>query len=455
MYKVWVKKENLIVMTLRPKHLLFFTLLFFAQVSFAQTFNKAKLDSLFDAMAANNKAMMSVAISEKGKPVYSRAIGYSWYGANQAPATVKTKYRIGSVTKMFTATMIFQLIEAGKLQLTTPLSAFFPQLPNASKITIAHMLSHSSGLHSFTSDSDFPTWLNKKQTQEQLLGKMNVKPDFEPGSQHKYSNPNFILLGYIVEKLDKKPYAIALKERITGKIALKDTYYGGKITAANNEANSYTWQGEWVPEVETDMSIPSGAGALVSTPTDMVKFMNALFAGKLVSQASLTQMRTINDGFGMNLFPYTFKSHKALGHTGAIDGFKSQAAYFPEEGIAVAYASNGVNTNLNNVMNGIVNIIFNEPYTISNFKTLTLKTEELDPYLGVYASTQMPGKITVTKKGAILFGQVTGQQPFVLEATAKNEFKIDAVGAVLTFDTAAGKLTLKQGGGTFVYNKEK
>jgi D-alanyl-D-alanine carboxypeptidase len=440
-----------------PKRTILFliTFVFLIKISFAQTFNKAKMDSLFDALAANNKAMMSIAITQKGKPVYSRAIGYSWYGPTKTQANIKTKYRIGSISKVFTATMIFQLIEAGKLELNTPLAKFYPQLPNADKITIAHMLNHSSGLHSFTGDSDFPSWLSQKQTQAQMLAKINVKPDFEPGAKHQYSNPNFILLGYIVEKLDNRPYAVSLKERITGKIGLKDTYYGGKINAANNEANSYTWQGEWKPEVETDMSIPAGAGALVATPNDLVKFFQALFAGKLVSQASLTHMRAINDGFGMNLFPYNFGGRKALGHTGGIDGFKSHAIYFPDEEVAIAYVANGINTSLGSMLNGAASIFFNQPYTIPSFKTLTLKTEELDQYLGEYASTQMPLKISVTKKGAVLFGQVTGQQPFVLDATGTHKFKIDAVGAVLTFDPTNNQMTLKQGLVPILFNRQK
>jgi CubicO group peptidase (beta-lactamase class C family) len=433
----------------------YLALIFFVQAGFAQTFNKAKMDSLFDALGVNNKAMMSIAITKKGQPLYSRAIGYSWYAPAKTPANTKTKYRIGSISKVFTATMIFQLIEAGKLQLTTPLAQFYPQLPNAGKITIAHMLNHSSGLHSFTNDSDFTSWLSQKQTQAQLLAKINVKPGFEPGAKHQYSNPNFILLGYIVEILDKKPYAVSLKERITSKIGLKDTYYGGKIIAANNEANSYTWQGDWKPEVETDMSIPAGAGALVATPNDLVKFMEALFAGKLISQASLTQMRTIKNGFGMNLFPYNFGNHKSLGHTGGIDGFKSQAVYFPEEDIAVAFVANGINTSLNNILNGAVKIVFNEPFVVPSYKTFTVKSEELNKYLGVYASTQIPLKIAITKKDAVLMGQATGQPSFVLDAVAANEFAIEAVDAQITFDPANSQMTLKQGGGTFLFTKEK
>jgi D-alanyl-D-alanine carboxypeptidase len=425
------------------------------QTSLAQTFNQAKMHSLFNALAANNRAMLSISISKNGQPLYSKAIGYSWIGTKNVPANTQTKYRIGSITKVFTAAMIFQLIEEGKLQLTTPLAQFYPAVPNADKITIAHMLNHSSGLHNFTADSTYITWLSQKKTPAQLLTLISVKPDFEPGAKNAYSNSNFVLLGYIIEKLDKRPYAASLKARITEKQGLKDTYYGGKITAANNEAYSYNFTTSWQPENETDMSIPAGAGALVSTPTDLTRFFHALFEGKVVSATSLTQMRTVKNGFGMNLFAYPFKERTAYGHTGGIDAFKSQAAYFPEDKIAVVFVSNGVNTNLNAMMNGVISILFNQPYQIPSFKTLTLKPEQLAAYTGVYGIAQAPIKITFTQQEGSLVGQVTGQPGFKLEATGLHQFQFDAAGVNITFDPANSKMELKQGGRTTTFTKEK
>lgn len=420
----------------------------------AQSVNRAKLDSLFDALASNNKAMLNIAISKNGEVIYKKAIGYSWYGAKNVEANTDTKYRIGSISKVFTAVMIFQLIEEGKLQLTTPLSKFYPQLPNAGKITIAQMLDHSSGIHSFTDDSSYSSWLGKKTTPAQLIAKM-ATGDFEPGTKHQYSNSNFVLLGYIVEKLDKKPYAAALKQRITGKIKLNNTYYGGKINATANEAYSYKWAGSWQPDTETDMSIPGGAGALVSTTTDLVTFMHALFNGKLVSEKSLTQMKTIHDGYGMNLFPYKFSTQTGYGHNGGIDGFQSQAVYYPDDNIAVSYLANGVNYSLNTMMVTTLSIIYNKPATIPDFKTVTVKSEDLDKYLGVYASTQMPLKVTITKKDAVLVAQATGQSAFEMQATAANQFKFDVAGVTMNFDPDKNQMTLLQGGGTYIFTKEK
>lgn len=436
------------------KRLLLLVLSFITLPGFAQTFNKAKMDSLFSALSANNKAMLSIAITKNGEPVYSSAIGYSWYGSKNVAANVNTKYRIGSITKIFTAVMVYQLIEENKLELSTPLAKYYPQLPNAGKITMANLLNHSSGLHNVT-DSTYSTWLNQKQTPEQLIARFSNKAEFEPGSKHSYSNSNFILLGYIIEKLDKRPYAASLKQRIVSKVNLTSTYCGGKINAANNEAYSYNWQGSWQPDTETDMSIPGGAGVLVSTSTDLVKFMHALFTGKLVSNKSLTQMKTIHDGYGMNFFPYNFYGQTGYGHNGGIDGFQSQAVYYPADNVAVSYLANGVNYSLNTMMIGVLSILHNRPYTIPDFKTITVKSEDLDKYLGVYASTQIPLKITITKKGAVLVAQATGQSSFEMEAAGPNKFKFDVAGITLTFDPDKNQMTLLQGGGTYTFTKEK
>ena len=202
--------------------------------AFSQTFDKAKLDQFFDALSANDKGMGSLAISKDGKVIYSRAVGISHIGdKGYVPADTKTKYRIGSITKMFTATLVFQLVEEGKLKLDDTLNKFFPEIPNAKKITVAQMLNHHSGIHNITDDAaNYLSYSRRPQTREQMLAIIaKTTPDFEPGAKAAYSNSNYILLGYIVEKLTGKSYKDALNERIAAKINLADTYYGGKTTA--------------------------------------------------------------------------------------------------------------------------------------------------------------------------------------------------------------------------------
>jgi D-alanyl-D-alanine carboxypeptidase len=424
--------------------------------SFAQNFNKAKADSLMAAIAENNKAMFSVSITQRGVPIYGKAIGYSTInGSNKTPATTSTRYRIGSITKTFTAVMTFQLIDEGKLKLNTPVSDFFPGLLNGNKITIEHLLNHSSGLHNFTNDSSYVSSLDKKVTKEEMMTKFKAMPvDFEPGSKHEYSNTNYVLLGYIVEALDKETYALSLKKRILNKIGLANTYYGGKISASVKEADSYSWKNGWQKEKETDMSIPGGAGAIVSTPGDLNVFIKALIDGKLVSALSLAKMETIKDGYGMGLFATPFYKYIGFGHNGSIDGFQSFVGYFPEGEFAVSFTANGVNTVMNNVLVGFLSLVYNRPYVIPEFKTFNVSPEALDKFLGIYSNEQMPVKITITRKEDVLFAQATGQPAFPLEAASGTVFKFDQAGIVIDFDFMKKQLTMKQGGGAYIFKKE-
>lgn len=419
----------------------------------AQTLDKAKLDQFFDRLAEKNKAMGSLTVARDGNVLYSRAFGYSQIGgAEKRPATAATRYRVGSIAKMFTAVMVLQLAEEGKLKLADTLDKFYPQIPNANKITVAHILAHRSGIHSFTSDPDFPTWLMNPKTKDEMLAVIaKGTPDFEPGAKYGYSNAGYVLLGYVVEKLTGKPYQAALKERITSKLGLRDTYLGtGKTDVGNQESFSYAYAGEWKQETETHLSIPGGAGALISTPTDLTRFIQALFDLKLVSRESLNQM--MQSQYGMATFPLDGKT--LYGHGGGIDGFRSLLVYLPEERLAVAYTSNGTVYPPNNILLGVFDIYRNRPFTVPTFESVAVKPDVLDKYVGVYSSPGFALKITVTREGSTLQAQATGQSSFPLDATAQDKFRFEPAGIVMEFDAAKNQMVLKQHGRETVFTKE-
>jgi D-alanyl-D-alanine carboxypeptidase len=422
----------------------------------AQTLNSAKLDSLLTALTTNHKMMGNLAISHAGKVVYSHAFGAAQVaGTTSTPATLATRYRVGSITKVFTAAMIFQLIEEKKLTLATPLATFFPQLPNAQTITIEQLLSHHSGLHSFTSDPVYGSYLAQPKTQAELLAIIEkTTPDFAPGTKAAYSNSGYIVLGYIVEKLTKLPYAQAVQKRIVARAGLKNTYYGGKINPKNQEASSYQWQGSWQPDTETDMSIPGGAGALVSTPADLDRFLEALFDGRLVSAASLAAMQETHDGFGRGLFTAPFEDRKFYWHNGAIDGFRSAMAYLPTDKVALALCSNGSSYPTDDVMVAALKIYFGKPYKIPDLTPYVPTPADLDRGVGTYASTQLPFKVKFTKEGNTFSTQATGQSAIVLEPVSQGVFKYDPDGIRVEFDPAKAAFTLKQGGRVFTFTKE-
>jgi len=433
-----------------------FALLFLLTDTFAmqaQRLNKPKLDSLLDAVQASNKGMGSLALSYNGQLIYQRAIGYADVPQKIA-ATPKTKYRIGSITKVFTGVMIFQLIEEGKLTLTTPLSKFYPEFPNAGIITIGMMLQHRTGLHNFTNDEDYVGYMLKHQTEAEMVARLaKPKAEFAPDSKFDYSNTNFLLLGYIIEKLTKKTYAEAVKQRIVTKADLTDTYYGGKINTASNEALSYKLEeNTWKPDTETDMSVPGGAGAMVSTPTALTKFIEALFAGKLVSPADLTMMKTMKEGYGMAMIQTPAFGKIGYGHTGGIDGFGSQVIYFPDDKFAIAFDHNGDAGAMGDVIKGALSIYFGKPYQIPDF-TSKVADADLDKYLGEYSTSVAPMKFNISKSEGVLYAQATGQSPFPLRSTKPDVFEFSAAGIVLEFEPAKQQFNITQNGHKVLFTK--
>jgi CubicO group peptidase (beta-lactamase class C family) len=433
------------------------TLAFFSAAQ-AQTPDKAKLDRFFDRLAEKNKAMGSLVVAKDGKVFYTRAIGYSRISAaEKTPLTATTRFRIGSITKMFTAALVFQLVEDRKLKLTDTLDKFFPQLPNAGKITIAHVLAHRGGIRDVTEDRDFQrAWRAKSITKDEMLASIaKAAADFEPDAKYSYSNSGYFLLGMIVEKLTGKSYDEALRKKITSKIGLKDTYAGaGNIDAGKNESFSYRYARDWEQQTEIHSSILFGSGAIVSTPGDLVKFIQALFDAKIISKESLAQMKTIRDGYGLGMDTFTYNGKTFYGHTGGIDNFGAWLAFLPEEKLALAYASNAKVYPVAKIVDGVFDIYYNKPFQIPAFETLDVSPEILDRYVGVYASPGVPVKYTVTRDGATLFVQPTGQIAVPLEATAADKFKIEPPGIFMEFDAAKNQLIVKRGGRERVFTKE-
>jgi len=427
----------------------------------AQTLDKAKLDQFFDRLAEKNKAMGSLTIARDGKVLYTRAIGYSQINAaEKKPLTAANRFRIGSITKMFTAAMILQLVEERKLKLTDTLDKFFPQIPNAQKITIAQILAHRSGIHDSILDRNLrkspPTDPITKDEMLALIAKGT--PDFEPDTKHAYSNSGYLVLGFIIEKLTGKPYEEALKKRITSKIGLKDTYIAtGNIDVNKNESLTYFRSGgEWKQGPETHPSLLFSAGAIVSTPNDLAKFIHALFDRKIVSKESLAAMKTIRDGDGFGMMePFTFAGKTFYGHTGGADNYGAWLAYLPEEKLAVAYTTNAKVIPVKDIVSGVIDIYYNKPFQIPTFETIAVGPEVLDKYVGVYSSPEAPVKFTISRKDATLYVQPGSESAAALEATAQDKFQLLGGAVVFEFDVARKQMTIKRSGGQRVFTKEK
>ena len=436
---------------------------FFIHLKAQDELNKSKLDHYLHQLGKNNKTMCGVVITKDGKFIYENYSGLSSV-KDKTPNTSSTKFKVGSITKMFTATIIFQLIEEGRLTLETKLSEFYPQILNSKEITISDMLSHRSGIHNFTSDKEYSQYMTLKKSKKEMLELIaNLKPDFQPDEKTAYSNTNYVLLGYIIEKITNSTYQEELRRRITAPLNLTNTYYGDKIDTKANEAASYSFQeGQWLLETETDMSIPHGAGAIVSTPRDLTVFITALFNNQLVSENSVNEMKEIKDRFGKGLMKFSFGDRIGYGYNGGIDGFVSNAEYWPNENVAVSMTANGMNYNFNDILIGVLSVYFNVPFDIPDLeaKEIKLDAEELKNYEGEFSSELIPLKITLKVEGGQLFAQATGQSAFPLTPFSRTEFRFEKAGIIIEFtQDDQGKIQydsfiLNQGGGKFPFKKQ-
>lgn len=432
---------------MKRKSISIFISLFFSIIVNAQAIDSVKLDSLFNILAAKNFALGSIAITQNGKLIYEHP-----FDKNQSAATT---YRIGSITKVFTAVMVYELIDEKKLSLHDSLSEFFPGLPNAGKITIEEMLGHRSGLPNFTATStNFDSWKYQPQTQEQLLSFIkNQQPDFAPGTKADYNNSNFLLLGYILEKIYHKPYKQLVTERIINKLGLQHTYYGDHAGFQGAEAASYKYfDNQWQPEKAVYLNNFGGAGAMISTPADMCIFINAIFDGKFISKKSLAHITHIEkDGYGWGMFSFGDSVHTGYGHNGKTEGFASSMQYYPENKLAIAYCTNGELYPKDFILDDVFKICFNEPITIPTFASRTLTNEQLQPYAGIYSDDNgLQVSDSIINGNLVL--QTKGKQ-FAVEAFSDHEFHNAQFGFFFDFEDGGKELIIHDAATTYWLHK--
>ncbi|NQY10655.1 MAG: beta-lactamase family protein [Flavobacteriales bacterium] len=429
------------------------------QIEIADDFNKNKLDSLFTAINDNDAGFGSVSIVRNGNNIYSKSIGYQNIDSD-LKTNKDTKFKIASITKTYTATIIMLLIEEEKLRLTTHLNEFFPNIVNSEIITIEQMLQHRSGIQGFASNENIEEFSSTPISSADLVKKIETyESDFEPGSKFMYSNPNYCLLGFIAEEIEKKSLGEVMQERIFDPLSLKDTYYG-KLPKLDNVAISYFNNEGWVQATDFDLSVISGAGGITSTATDVNIFFNALFAHQIVTKNSLQLMTKMNEGYGFGLLPYEFGEKTAIGHHGFLDGFLTKSIYFVDDNVSIVYLANGVDMKISKIVEGVAAIYFNEPYKIPSFEpTEKLSSEILSRYEGVYHSEDIPINITVSHQDGLLFCRGTGQNASSLAPIEEHHFKNETSGLEIFFGANNNEFRLQQGDvdltlTKFIYDEE-
>lgn len=454
------------------KYLFVFSILFSTLLFSQDRFEK--IDTYLKLLNENNKFMGSLTIREGENVVFNKAYGFADVEQN-IKANRLTKYKIGSITKTFTAVMIMQLIEEKKLRMETKLHKFFPKVEKSDSISIYDLLYQRSGIPDYINhDSLTIAEQNSPDVKQAIYNKIeNYALRFSPGSKYEYSNSNYYLLGGILEKITKKTYQENLLERIVNKIGLgtfqekyemsdkgavkkqifiPTTYYKTKVTKTNKkESYSYLFSDkEWQQIPEWNNEIAFAAGGIISTSADLTSFMHHLFNGKLINKKSLDQITNLIEGYGAALVQMPFGERKFYGHTGGIEGFKSVVGYYPNEQIGISLMVNGDNYNRNDIMIGILSMYYKLPFPMPTFEKIT--PELIAKYSGNYTSKDIPLQLTVFEKNGELMAQATGQGAFPLTIQNEKTFVFSNSGIEIVFDT--NSLTLKQGGMKFNFIKE-
>ena len=433
-------------------------ILAFFNPCYAQILNKINRDSLnlfFKSLERNEKLMGRIEIYQKGHKGYSYSLGYSNLDFN-LKSKKNTKYRIGSISKTITATLILKAVEEGKINLDQTINAFFPTINHAEKITITHLLNHHSGIHNFTNGVDFKNWYTSPKSASDMVSIISQKgSDFEPGIDAAYSNSNYVLLSYILEKIYNKKYTTILKEKIVKPLHLKHTQFGDKSIPFNKKTYSYNYEVHWNKANETAPSITMGAGGIVMSAYDLAIFIDALFKGEIISLETLDKMLEQIDGFGMGIFKATILEKEVYTHDGKIDGFNSIFYYIPSRKLTYVLLSNGENYILDNINQLVLKAIFNQSYSLPKINPYQINFTELAPYVGIYSSKESPLIISISRNKNKLIAQPKGQRIFTMDVMDKHVFNHLKSGVTLTFNPSTNSMTMTQGEQVFHFLKQQ
>jgi CubicO group peptidase (beta-lactamase class C family) len=312
--------------------------------------NAAAIEAIVAApIKAGKVAGASVVVAERGQTIIAKSFGMADLELD-VPMPDDASFEIGSVTKQFTAASILLLTERGKLALDDEVTKYLPDYPtHGQRITIRHLLTHTSGIKGYTEMKEFGDIMPLRKPADTLVKMFGARPlDFAPGEAMVYNNSAYFLLGLIIEKLSGGSYADFVKTNIFDKVGMKNSYYCSESEVHHHHAHGYDTAGDTlVLKGAISHAWPFAAGSLCSTAADLTAWLGALHGGKLLSADSyraMTTPATLNDGtklrYGFGLALVSPHGHRSIAHGGGINGFLSEAAYYPENGLSIVLLLN-------------------------------------------------------------------------------------------------------------------
>jgi len=314
----------------------------------AQTF-EVKVDSLLSQIFKDKNGPGGVfMVAKNGKPVYQKAFGNAniELDVKMAPQNV---FQLGSMTKQFTAIAILMLVEQGKMDLQKPISTYIPDYPMGDKITVHHLLTHTSGIKDFTKLKSLNQIAQQNLSPKQMVDFFKNEPvDFNPGEKFEYNNSGYVILGYLIELVSGDTYENYINKNIFQKIAMKHSRYASDTAIIKNRAYGYQQKTTgYVNKTAISFSIPFSSGALMSTVDDMLLWQNALNKDVLLKPETIKKAFTkykLNNGEPFNYgYGWHLKDIDGIAtreHGGSIFGFKTMGVYIPDQDIYVLGLSN-------------------------------------------------------------------------------------------------------------------
>jgi len=393
---------------------------------------EAKLDASVGANYKPTEPGATVIVVKDGKTLLRKAYGIA-DTAGMQPMRPEMVLRLGSITKQFTAVAILMLLDEGKLALSDDITRFFPDYPTkGKKITVEHLLTHTSGIASYTSRQEYVLNMGRDMTVAQMIDSFKNEPlDFEPGSAYRYNNFGYFLLGAIIEKVSGMPYAKFLEQRIFVPLGMKDTAYEGFERSKTPHAAGHMPGAQgFEHSAPLSMTQPYAAGSLVSSVDDLARWDAAVSQGRLLKPASWQRALTpytLSDGkstgYGYGWQVGTLQGVPVVSHGGGINGFSTYALRVPEQKVFVAVLSNaeGGLANPGAVASKAAAIAIGKPFR--EFKEVALDAATLDRYVGVYEVEKGVTR-TFRREGEVLVMQRSGRPPMRLKAFSQNGFYI-------------------------------
>lgn len=413
----------------------------------------ARMDQVIRASSDADAFSGAVLVARDGRILLDQGYGLANREWN-IPNDGDVKFRLGSLSKQFTAVAVMLLNQQGKLDLDAPIKTWLPDAPAAwDTITPRHLLSHTAGVPNFTAFSDFEAQKTRPATLPQLIARFRDRPlDFAPGSRFAYSNSGYVLLSAIIEAASGQTYADFVTANLFQPLGMSDSGYDRHDVILPRRASGYAPGADGVVNADyVDMTIPTGAGALYSTTHDLLKWEQGLFGGRLLNAQSMTALTTpVRNGYAMGLMVSEADGKRLVWHNGAIEGFNTYMAYDPGDRTAVIVLGNLNGEAPDKLGLALVTLAHGGTVTLpSERRAVALSPEVLKAYEGVY-NLAPTFALTISVVDGKLMAQATGQPAFALTAEAEDAFYLTAVDAQITFTrNAAGAvegLVLHQGG---------